>query len=135
MYRSVYVCSTISARGTITSIDGPGDVPGGDPAFGDGLADGLAPGVNPELLVDVGEVALDRRRREVEVFPDPPVSEAAGGEQEDLPLPAGEPAARGLLVPVQGLAGTETITLSSFLPRATERTVSRRVCMEAPFER
>src|SRR5918993_2385626 len=73
----------------------PGDVPGGDPTLGERLSRRLGPGADAQLLVDVGEVALDRGLGEMEAFGYLAVGEGAGRQKQDLRLPVGERALLG----------------------------------------
>src|SRR5918998_2160355 len=68
----------------------PGDVPGRDPTLRKRLPRRLAPGADAQLLVDVGEVALDRRLGEMEGLSYLATGEGTGRQQQDLRLPAGE---------------------------------------------
>lgn len=56
----------------------------------DGDGDGMGPVVDPELGIDVQQVALDGRLADVELAGDVPVAASGGHQLEDVDLPAGE---------------------------------------------
>src|SRR5215217_1316514 len=98
--------------GILAALAVPGAVPvgGGDltyayPLLHKGRPHSLAPGADSYLLVDVGEVALDRGWGEVELFGYSLVGEAAGRQHQDLRLPLRERSFGLLAQPLDEAAG------------------------------
>ncbi len=82
-------------------MDGGGDLPDPYPLLHEGHPHSLAPRAHPYLLVDVCQVALDRRLREVKLGGYLQVGEATGDQNQHLGLPLRESAHRLLPEPLQ----------------------------------
>ncbi len=74
----------------------------------------VVPAADPQLFVDVGQVALDRRGGQVQLLGYLVVLEAAGGEHDYLDLPAGEAAgALGHLLQVGAGQGHDRVATAA----------------------